>query len=70
MSPGAALAGVIDRAPVELLFVIASVAALLGLIRLYWFIRRSVIPWAVPGALFRNAVARVAAGYLLRKTMK
>lgn len=70
MSPGAAFAGVLASAPAELLLVIASAGALYGLLCLYWWIRRSVIPYFVPGVAFRSVAAKVAGRIVLNKVMK
>lgn len=70
MSPGAALAGVLASAPAELLLVIGSAGALYGLICLYWWVRRSVIPYVVPGVAFRSVAGQVAGRVFLKKVMK
>lgn len=66
MSPGTAIADAIASAPTELLLVIGSAGALYGLLKLYWFIRRSVIPMAVPGVAFRSIGARIVARAVLK----
>lgn len=69
MSPGAALASALSSAPTELLLVIASAGALYGVLCLYWFIRRSVVPNFVPGVAFRSIGARIVGRTVLKRTL-
>lgn len=70
MSPGAAIANALAPIGGELLLVMGALGGLYGLILLYWFIRRQVIPMAVPGAVFRTVAYRIAGRVVLRKVMK
>jgi len=69
VSPGAALASVLSSAPTELLLVIGSAGALYGLLCLYWFIRRSVVPNFIPGVAFRSIGARIVGRAVLKRTL-
>jgi hypothetical protein len=69
MSPGAAIANAISNAPVELLLVIASYATLVGLVVLYRWLRRAVIPNFIPGVAFRSVAGKVIGRAVLRRSM-
>lgn len=70
MTPGAAIANAISSAPTELLLVIGAYGTLWGLLVLYRWLRRSVMPNFIPGVAFRSVAGRVIGRAVMRRAMK